>query len=201
MSFSSRSKRPDQSGVSSATRTSCALIRSRPSERSTEPSTTRFACSCWPTSRILRGLSLNVNDEVRDLTSNPSITDRFRMISSVRPSTKYSLFGSALRFLNGRTAMVGVSDVHQSGTEPKPAATARTAANRDVSPPSPDAGRSSWLARRRSGGTSDESAAPNASGLSYRFSGFGSSARSTTRTNALGRSGRAAASGVRVPWA
>src|SRR6185503_7155793 len=66
-----------------------------------------------------------VNEEVLDLTSSPSITDRFRMISSVRPSTKYSLFGSALRFLNGRTAIAGVSDVHQGNVEPKLAAITR----------------------------------------------------------------------------
>ena len=106
-SSSWRSKCPDQSGTSSATRTSRAFMRTRWPSRRTDPSTISPAWSAVPTSCVLRGLFLKVNDEVSERTSSPSITDRLRMISSVRPSTKYSLSGSGLRFLNGSTAMTG----------------------------------------------------------------------------------------------
>src|SRR5688500_3585168 len=47
-------------------------------------------------------------DEVRDITFKPSITDRRVMISSVRPSPKYSLaVALALKSTNGSTATDG----------------------------------------------------------------------------------------------
>ena len=56
--------------------------------RNTEASSTRSAFSCFPMSRVLRGLFLKTNDEVDDRTASPSISERFRITSSVSPSTK-----------------------------------------------------------------------------------------------------------------
>jgi hypothetical protein len=44
------------------------------------------------------------NEEVRDVTSKPSITASDWITSSVSPSLKYSFSGSVLRFAKGRTA-------------------------------------------------------------------------------------------------
>ena len=133
-SFNSRSKRFDQSDVSSATRTSSALTRSLPFDRTTDPSTTKFARSCLPASRTLRGLFLNMNDDVSDLTSSPSIAERLRTISLVRPSAKKSLSVSTLRFLNGRTTIGESVDARPQSKRPDACRRLSATPHRRVSP-------------------------------------------------------------------
>ena len=67
-----------------------APVRLAMISRSTEPSTRYSTLSRAAASCRFRGGTLNMNDEVLDRTSRPSMTDRLRMISSVSPSTKYS---------------------------------------------------------------------------------------------------------------
>ena len=62
-----------------------------------------------PSSRAMAFTSfvvpLNVLADVREITRRARTFERSAVTSSVRPSAKYSLSGSALRFVNGSTAI------------------------------------------------------------------------------------------------
>ena len=58
-------------------------------------------------------VSLNIIDDVREMTRRDRTFDRVEITSSVRPSAKYAFSGSMLRFVNGSTAI--------DGTDPEPA--------------------------------------------------------------------------------
>ena len=53
-------------------------------------------------------LALVVKEELRAMTKNHGCRDRPVMMSSVRPSAKYSCSGSPLMFWNGKTAIEGL---------------------------------------------------------------------------------------------
>ena len=84
---------------------SWAVTRSLVSARRTLPSRTVRTRSCSPIVRMSCVAPLNANDEVRDATRSEATPESAFTISSVMPSLKYSLSGSALRFTNGNTAI------------------------------------------------------------------------------------------------
>ena len=141
-----------------------------------------------------------MNDEVRDLTSSPSMTERLWMISSVSPSDEVLAVWVGAQILerqdcNRRRLRC---PPERAGADAR--CNSQDGSNRDVSPPSPGADRGRCaLVDARSHKRSE--LGTQSGGTVVPISGFGSSARSTMRTNALGRSGRVAASSVRVPWA
>jgi hypothetical protein len=85
-----------QIGSSLLASTNSVVTRSALLARRTEPATTWLTLS----SRAIVGVSflvpLRVIAELREITRSPSSRDRSAMISSVNPSTKYSLSGSGL---------------------------------------------------------------------------------------------------------
>ena len=100
-----RSYRSDHKWVPSAAAISCAVTRIRSPARRTLPSSTLVtpsACAMWRTSSFL---PLNENADVRAITFSPSTCASALMISSARPSPKYSFSRSALRLANGSTAI------------------------------------------------------------------------------------------------
>ena len=108
MSVSSRSYRSLHTCPPSTAAISCAVTRIREPARRTLPSST---CATSSASAILRtssALPRNAKDDVRAITFSPSTFASRLMISSARPSLKYSCSLSALRFANGRTAMDGL---------------------------------------------------------------------------------------------
>ena len=56
-----------------------------------------------------------MNDELRAMTKSDGNRVSSVMMSSVMPSEKYSCSGSALRLVNGRTAIEGLSGSDGSG--------------------------------------------------------------------------------------
>ena len=101
--------------VPSAAEISWAVTRMRSPARRTLPSSTFVTPSASAMPRTSSFLPLNAKADVRAITLSPGIRVSSLMISSARPSLKYSFSLSALKLANGRTAidggrMAGVSD-------------------------------------------------------------------------------------------
>ena len=86
---------------------SCAVTRMREPDLRMLPSSTVATPSALAIRRMSSCLPLNANADVRAITFNPGMRVSALMISSARPSPKYSLSLSALRFSNGKTAIEG----------------------------------------------------------------------------------------------
>ena len=93
--------------VPSAAEMSCAVTRMRSPERRTLPSRTFVTPSACAMRRTSSFLPLNANADVRAMTFSPGICASALMISSARPSLKYSFSLSPLRLANGSTAIDG----------------------------------------------------------------------------------------------
>ena len=93
----------------SRTSVSWAVIRSRFPARRTVPSSTALTLSRAPSVRTSSRAPLKANTEVRDATCSPSTLVSAVISSSVIPSLKYSLSGSALTLTNGSTAIARAS--------------------------------------------------------------------------------------------
>src|ERR1035438_287906 len=91
------------------------MILIRSPDRATLPSRTLATLSNRPTSRISTLLPLNGNAEDRAITRKSLMRARESVISSVKPSEKYWLAGSGVKFTKGRTATEG-----GDGREKKP---------------------------------------------------------------------------------
>jgi len=89
---------------------SCATIRNWLPSRRTLPSNTDATASSSAILRMLRFLPLKANAEVRETTRTPFTLASALMISSVKPSEKYSSSLSRLRFTNGNTATDAVTE-------------------------------------------------------------------------------------------
>ena len=107
-SFNSRSYVSDHLCESSRASMSCAVILKRLPDCRTLPSRTQPTPSFAAISRTFAVVPLKVNADVRDVTRRPWSRLRALISSSVMPSEKYSLAGSALMFTNGSTAIAGV---------------------------------------------------------------------------------------------
>src|SRR5262245_6968766 len=108
-SAAGRSKRWAQIWKPSATLATRAVTRSESPERRSEPSTTTRTSSSRPTSRGSRSAPFQRITAPRERTRRPEVIERASMISSVRPSARYSsVDGPPLR--NGRTARVVAGD-------------------------------------------------------------------------------------------
>ena len=120
MSVRSRSYVSAQRCSSLSRSMSCATMRTRLPARRTLPSSSVAAPSCSPISRRLRSRFLNCITDVREITLIERTFDRCAITSSVIPSAKNSLSGSALRLRNGRTATDarpgGAAGPHRDGT-------------------------------------------------------------------------------------
>src|SRR5438093_1089182 len=84
---------------------SWAVTRSLVSARRTLPSRTVRTCSFSPIVRMFCVAPLKANEDVREATRSEPTALNACTISSVMPSLKYSLSGSALMFRNGSTAI------------------------------------------------------------------------------------------------
>ena len=80
-------------------------MRTRLPDLRTLPSSTVATLSLAPTSAMSIPFSRNRKDDERAATWRPSNCVSALMISSVMPSLKYSLSGSALMLANGSTAI------------------------------------------------------------------------------------------------
>src|SRR5262245_16416054 len=90
-------------------------MRSRLPPFLTEPSSTYRTPSSRPTCLMSTALPLYVNEELRAIKNHQRMHDSPVMMSSTRPSAKYSCSGSPLMFWNGSTAIDGLSG-NGSGT-------------------------------------------------------------------------------------
>src|SRR5687767_14211777 len=104
-----RSYRSDHNWVPSAAAINWAVTRIRSPARRTLPSRTLVTPSACAMRRTSSFLPLNENAEVRAITFRPSTCASALMISSARPSPKYSFSRSALRLANGSTAIDAVA--------------------------------------------------------------------------------------------
>src|SRR2546422_1724318 len=93
---------------------SWAVTRSLVSARRTLPSRTVRTCSFSPIVRMFCVAPLKANEDVREATRSEPTALNACTISSVMPSLKYSLSGSALMFRNGSTAIEFRSEEHTS---------------------------------------------------------------------------------------
>src|ERR1017187_6429571 len=107
MSLISRSYRSDQSWAPSAASINWPVTRRRVSVRRTLPSSTCVTPSAPAIPRMSVSLPRNAKAEVRAMTFRPGIFASRLMISSARPSEKYSWSLSAPMLANGSTAMEG----------------------------------------------------------------------------------------------
>ena len=138
---------------------SCAVTRSRPPACRTLPSRTDRTPSFSPIARTSSALSLNANEDVRAATRSASTFVSAWMISSLRPSLRYSLSFSWLRFRNGSTAIDGPpSGARAAGG----AATARDTADAAASS-AKTTSRADW--NRRAGSFSRQWAAMSSEGV------------------------------------
>ncbi len=84
---------------------SCAVTRTRLPALRTLPSRTYITSRISAIRRMSSCFPLNANADVRAMTFNPGVCASRLMISSARPSPKYSFSGSALRFVKDSTAI------------------------------------------------------------------------------------------------
>src|SRR5213592_4444024 len=99
------SERSDQSARPSSAAASCAVMRRRSPDCRTVPSSTAETPSSAPMARMSCGFPLRANADVREAMRRPSTLVSALISSSLMPSLRYSLSGSALAFTNGSTAM------------------------------------------------------------------------------------------------
>ncbi len=85
--------------------TSCAVMRSALPAFRALPVNAYRTPRVRPISRRPLVVPLSCSEEVREITRSAFTPERSVMSSSVSPSLKYSLSGSALRLVNGRTAI------------------------------------------------------------------------------------------------
>ena len=89
--------------------TSCVVIRTALPDRLTLPLSTKRTLSSETSAFKSFPAPFSCMLELREITRSVRICERSVMISSVRPSLKYSLSGSALRFSKGSTTIDGLS--------------------------------------------------------------------------------------------
>src|ERR1041384_79515 len=105
-----------QSCEPSSTLISSVLITSRSSSLTSRPVRTAPTFSLRPTSTGSRFVPLKRKTALRDITFRFGSRERLLMMLSVKPSDRYSAFGSLLSLTNGKIAMelIGVHSTKRS---------------------------------------------------------------------------------------
>src|ERR1043165_684343 len=120
-----------QSCEPSSTLISSVLITRRSSSLTSRPVRTAPTFSFRPASTGSRFVPLKRKTALRDITFRFGRRDRLLMMLSVKPSDRYSAFGSLLSFTNGRiaTELIGVDGKRSARIKPNKAKAA-TGANK-----------------------------------------------------------------------